>query len=469
MALGATEKSLPVLVEAIGREPGLSARAAAVLPWLVWQKRWPAFIAMDAKAKEDLRFELLETLSEVPDERAFDPLWRLLAEPRLTSPAAGWCQWEFGGLGGMTQGAEKETVAADGMMSVQRPPQAVRMYLQITGRGKILDEALAQLRQRREKATAALAKLAVDPKSVSFTTPMTGGANESQQRRQMEMMIRQRMQMGGNSRLAKALKLPEVVNVNTLLTAQWPLDAAAPEKVLLRTHELGKAVKAADLAGLNDKGNLTEEEQEASEEMAGAMAQYRTFAADAGMEPGAATFLYVANISDDECSKAMAEAFGKAKAEAGRLAQASGARLGRLVGISGGLVPSAGIFGEFQQSLPSSLRNLLMRKMTSRGRSSGTQEALSADPNETVFLVQVRAAFALDSALDRNASKQGLRRPPSRPPTPHRRSTSSRWRRSGRLPPGGCAALQARSIPPTLASNRTSPPAAARKRTGVCP
>jgi HEAT repeat protein len=88
VALGANEKSLPVLVEAIGREAGLSARAAAVLPWLVWQQRWPAFVAMDAKAKEDSRFELLQTLSEVPDERAFAPLWRLLAEPRLTQPKA---------------------------------------------------------------------------------------------------------------------------------------------------------------------------------------------------------------------------------------------------------------------------------------------------------------------------------------------------------------------------------------------
>ena len=309
----------------------------------------------------------------------------------LSTPAAAWCQpWEYSGAGS----AEKETVVGAGTVSLQRPPKLLRMFLQITGKGKTLDVALAQLRQRREKATATLNTLAADPKSISFTCPTTGGASESQQRRQMEMMIRQRMSPGG--RLAKALKLPEVVNVGSLLTAQWTLDSDDAEKAVVRAHELQQSLKAADLAGIKDKSNLTAEEQEMAEEMEGAMAQMGSYGSETGLEQGTPMFMYVATISDADANQALADAFGKAKADAARLARAAGARPGRLLSVSGGLTPSQEYYN-MQQYVPMPYRNTLSQQLGNRMRGDSQKEAVSTDPNNTVFQFHLRAAFALDS------------------------------------------------------------------------
>ena len=66
------------------------------------------------------------------------------------------------------------------------------MYLQLTGKGKTLEEALAALKERREAVAAQLEKLGVDKSALVFTPPGVDDSAAAQQRR-MEVMIAQRM------------------------------------------------------------------------------------------------------------------------------------------------------------------------------------------------------------------------------------------------------------------------------------
>ena len=139
------------------------------------------------------------------------------------------------------------------------------MYLQLTGKGKTLEEALAALKERREAVAAQLEKLGVDKSALVFTPPGVDDSAGAQQRR-MEAMIAQRMGGRGAKKGAKPVKPP--VAVTTMLTAHWPLAGDTTEKLLLAADAVREKIKAADLAGGKEAPKLSPEEQEVAEEMA---------------------------------------------------------------------------------------------------------------------------------------------------------------------------------------------------------
>ncbi len=89
-------------------------------------------------------------------------------------------------------GTGEGQISASGHVHLQRPPTHLRMYLQLTGKGKTLEEALAALKERREAAAAQLEKLGVDKSALVFTAPGVDDSTAAQQRR-MEVMIAQRL------------------------------------------------------------------------------------------------------------------------------------------------------------------------------------------------------------------------------------------------------------------------------------
>lgn len=326
-------------------------------------------------------------------------LYRTLA---VTSVAAMLICWspeiaraQFGGYGGgIMAGPAQEVISGTGSVVLKRSATRMRMYVELSGKAETLEEALAKLEQRRQAAVTQLETLRADTKSVTLGKPTLSNP-QTAQRRQFEQMVIERM--GSRVKeVPKGLKVPKTVIVSMRLSAEWPLDAASPEQLLLATEALKEKVTAADLAGTKQTEELSPEEAELAEEMAAMMS-------DQGEEQvpvGKPHFVYVARISEADRDRAMAEAFGKAKLQAGQLARAAGIGLGPLVGISGagggqssyGNDSSYLSYGYARQEY---LGRLVGMEATS-GMAEAPGEAVATDPSELVFRFHVGANFRLE-------------------------------------------------------------------------
>jgi uncharacterized protein YggE len=211
------------------------------------------------------------------------------------------------------------TVSGSGTVEIKRQPDILRVQFEVMARGKTLKEALDKLKARREEVRAELVKLGAGKDAVTFGDP--GLADDGSNRRdRVEMLIRERNRALGKPKPKG--DAPAIVAVT--VRAEFPLAAAEPEAFLVAARELQQKVRAADLGGLKDKGKLTPEEEEAAAEAIGG--------GNGDDEPprGEPMFLYVSKIAEAERSKALAEAFARAKRDAERLARAAGGELGGL-------------------------------------------------------------------------------------------------------------------------------------------
>ncbi len=316
----------------------------------------------------------------------------------LVLPASARAQ--VAGLGMMPemQAPTGGVVSGHGTVVVKKPPTMARMHLALSGKGKTIEDALADLKAKRAKAVAFLEELGADKKSIEPGTP-TVSREDAQRRRELERMIRQKMRGGKGG---KPVKLPETVTVVAVLTAAWPLKAADPEAAFVTVHKLQQQIKAAKLAGGKEEGKLSPEEEELAEEAGSDMEAMFSRYGEEQTDPNAPVFDYVATIPDAERDKAMAEAFRKAKADAARLAQAAGAQLGALAGVSGaatnGSTGDGGPYGDYRSG---PLRELLMRSMSSMEQETKAQEATGSDPGHVSFVFAVTANFALEKETDK--------------------------------------------------------------------
>ncbi len=305
-------------------------------------------------------------------------------------PAMAWAQYgswehEMGLLAAPAGGA----VTGTGTVIVRRPPTILRMSLLLSGKGKTAEEAVAALKARRETATAELVKLGADKKSVDVTSPSVS-APENQRRRQLEMMIRQRMRASG--RTAKPPKLPQTVTVAAMLTAEWRLTTKDPEEVFLFVQDLREKVKAAKLAGGKEAEKPSPEEDEMTEEMQAEMG----FPGEEEFDPNTPMFLYVAKVSEEDRVKALAEAFQKAKADAQRIAQAAGIQLGPLAGLSAGDTGGfRGGSGYDDEPMPSGYQQTFERFRSMMFQEPKENEAMASNPGHVTFSVVTRATFSL--------------------------------------------------------------------------
>ena len=106
-------------------------------------------------------------------------------------PAAAAAQWERA-FAMQMQGAGHPAISASGTSLVQRKPAQLRLYMQLTAKGKTLEDALAKLKERQEAATAQLEALKADKKSIVFGA--ANAANEqSSRRKQIQAMVIQQM------------------------------------------------------------------------------------------------------------------------------------------------------------------------------------------------------------------------------------------------------------------------------------
>jgi hypothetical protein len=151
-------------------------------------------------------------------------------------------------------------------------------------------------------------------------------------------------------------------------------------------------VRAADLTA--DAGG--EEESEVDAELAEEMAEMgATYEDPSQLKPGEPVFMYVCPVSQEEQSKAYAEAFARAKASAEQLSRAAGAELGSLRGLSAQSSPydqfNANYYGGYSDPFAQRVQQIVAEQTA---RSSGLRdEAIGSQPHEVTFPVRIMATF----------------------------------------------------------------------------
>jgi uncharacterized protein YggE len=278
------------------------------------------------------------------------------------------------------QAADAATVSGQGTVVIERPAQMLRMTIELSAKHKQAAEAVAKLKTLKDAATAKLTELGAAKDSVKFAEPALSSLGVSDEA-QMQRMVY--MGMRGNKPDEKKLKdLP--ISVTVRLTAEWPLEGETTEDRLLVSHQLQEKIKTAELSGRQSEEAMTPEEEELAEEMAEMSSYGQT------TKPGEPTFVFVTRISDEEQSKAMAEAFAKARTQAERLAKAAGQSLGKLRSLSGSAAPGQSEGQDYQY-----MRYMASMLGQSFSGPPGESEAVGPQPGKVQYHVMVSAAFDL--------------------------------------------------------------------------
>ena len=256
------------------------------------------------------------------------------------------------------------TVSGSGHEVIKRPPELLRMQIELSAKGKTLSDALKKLEARRESALGHLAKIGGE-KDATKIGDVHMDASTSDRQRQMEMMVRQRMRQAG-----KKSKKPaeQPLTVSCLLTCEWKLKGRSAEELLVESHAIEEKARAADLAGLKAEEKSPEEEELAEEMGDDNFAVMYGGGGDDEMKPGEPIFVYVGKISPEDRTQALAAAFAKARQEAEQLSKAAGAELGPLQSLSegGGMGGSPQIYG-YTDFYSSSRSQVVMRAMAAQG------------------------------------------------------------------------------------------------------
>lgn len=285
---------------------------------------------------------------------------------------------------GDAQAPAEGTVTGQGSAEVKRPPDVLRVQVEMLAKGTDLAQALARLKERREAAQVHLKALAAVPESIHFGAPALS-SEKTEQQKQMEAMVLQRMRGAAGPKAAKKKEAPPAV-VGAVLRFDLPLKAGSADELLIAAQALQQRVKEADLGGLKDFEKLSPQEEELAEE-AQAMMGGQPQAEPKRGEPG---FLFVCKLSDADLDRAAAEAFQKARRHAEQLARAAGARLGPLhrldsapLGMPVELAVSAGYnpynAARVAENLPAAL----------------PAEASAPQPGPVTYRVALTAAFLL--------------------------------------------------------------------------
>jgi uncharacterized protein YggE len=284
-------------------------------------------------------------------------------------------------------GSSAPSINGSGASVLSRSPKTLRLRIDLSGSAKSTKDALAKLKTLGDAATTKLKDMGAEKDSIKIAAPRISEASNDQ-RRQMEMMVRQRMRAGGKK--PKAQPEPPVV-VSATLTAEWKLAGKDVAALLIEGHDLEEEVKAADLAGTKKNG---EEKSEEEQEMTDEMEQYG-MRDDGQPKPGQPLFMYVAKVDEAERAKALHGAYEKARAEAEQLAAAAGVKLGSLRGLQSQASP--GDEGNYGYSRYGNMRQYMIAQMAASGESESAlpTEAVGAHPGEVRMTFAVYANFEL--------------------------------------------------------------------------
>jgi uncharacterized protein YggE len=271
-------------------------------------------------------------------------------------------------------------VTGQGAGKIARPADTLRVQIDLLAKDKEPQQAVAKLKELREKASAKLIELSAAKESIKFNEPTINGPESNQQLQRMVMM---RMRGGGFDEKKLAV-LPVTVSVN--VTADWPL-SGTPEELLLRCYELRKKIKAADVNASKAAAELSPEEQELMEELS----DDNSDLPGAG-KPGEPQFSYVIKLTAQERAKALKEAYENARAAAQRLAEAAGAKMGAFPRML-----STAPNGTAQYQMAQYTMYQFEGEMPFRPAGPEENEAVGNQPTRIEYQVVLNAAFLLSN------------------------------------------------------------------------
>jgi uncharacterized protein YggE len=290
-------------------------------------------------------------------------------------------------------------ISARGSFELKKQPDRIHVEIEVFGKGVDLKEALAKLKIRRQSAQKFLEDLGVPPTSIEFSDPkITTEKTDRQQ--QMHMMMR-RMQIQQGKPVKEKPKEPPKILVSSDLKAQVQLSAATAEELLMTSHKLEERIKGADLAGMKDLTHLTpQDDEQGQEEMDSDDGN------DQQPKRGEPIFLYAARLTEDEYTKALAQAFKKAKRQAGQMAKAANVELGPLKHLDSDVAPDNYALASMQEAfMGNQFYYQAVQRMAEAPAGAGadkpTPEAIGIQPGKVVYRINLSAAFELGKPVDK--------------------------------------------------------------------
>lgn len=261
---------------------------------------------------------------------------------------------------GLQLSANAQTVTGTAAVDVSKPADAMRMQIDLAGRGPDATAALADLAQRKKAALARVATVKGPKPTVRIgeafeqvIQPATPTASLSEPPTVFPK------DDSNDPPLPPPPPLPRSVTVIATLQASWPMPAASEtEARIIFVRQMQDGVRAADLSGRED------------------------LKAAGGCACGAAepVFQFVRHVSEAEQSQTLADAVASARRTAAGLAKASGSDLGSLQTLQGTVTAESLNGTTVEVNLTAS-------------------EIISGKPGSVAYRVTATASFALDARV----------------------------------------------------------------------
>lgn len=267
-------------------------------------------------------------------------------------------------------------VSGTGSASITKPPQILRVQVELSADGRDAKDALEKLNAKKETARKKLLELGAAEKTVQSADLRIG----STQRQQIEV-LRSRIPRPGRAATTQPAKAPVTLSCN--LKAEWKLTGKSADELVVEGATLQEKIRAANPAG-EGSGEGGEADEELREEMD--LLSQR----DPSQARSPLTFVYVAKIAPEERAKALGEAFAKATTHAAALAKAAGRELGPVRQLQAQASVENPPEGQMYYSPFGGYRSY-----SQQPTDSSADEAIGANPTSVTVQVGVSASFNL--------------------------------------------------------------------------
>ena len=277
-------------------------------------------------------------------------------------------------------------ISTSGTSTIKRLPNTIRVIIPLQCKGKTIEEALANLKIEQQTALEKIQKIGVKQENVKFES-FSIDQSQKDKRRQIEMMIAQRMPASTSSpRQTAAVALP--TTVKCMFLAEWSITGTTAEDILKESYELQQQIAAADFSP--KKNEMTPEEEELEEEMESM--NYHSYETESSSEP---QFLFVASVTEEESQKAHSEAFAQAQKQGEFLAQTAGFKRGTLMQLSANLVKRQGGSSPYRGYEDYYIMQMMQSQQVDMG-TSAQLECISMTPDAAEFIFVVQTVFMLE-------------------------------------------------------------------------
>lgn len=221
-------------------------------------------------------------------------------------------------------------IAATGAGVVELEPQRLRLNMWVQAQGTDAKSAVKSLAAHKERVEQALAAMNADPESIRFSaTRLSTGSDQPEEMQPALRMMRS--QLGGPA--IDLEQVPSVYTAKAALQAEWPLPTTDRDALAILPQGLLDQIKNRDLAGEENKPELSEEEQERFDEMQAMMEENfggYPFGAETDAGPNV---VFVAAVDRQQRLDATKQAFQRAEESAGLIAAAAAMKLGPLQSV----------------------------------------------------------------------------------------------------------------------------------------